>query len=259
VSISRGMQISILTANRHVPQRIRWAYWLQARICIVGQTIDRMAQPGDNSSVPAVFVLDHISIAALARAAIEACVMIHYVSEQDVSDSEWSLRTAILRLHDTTTRYRMFKSFHEEEARQFRVGIDEIRAEVRTHPLYKSHSPKEEEKLLSGQAIYLGGLRSVVKRIGWDIEEFDATYAYLSSQAHSAPVSFLRTEQYGTDFEAPSGQQLMLSAVAMRHASSAIDDASRRMIELFPDICETGPAWLSEMRSDRVRKPDTQD
>jgi hypothetical protein len=239
-AVSRAMQISIATASRHVPQRDRWAYWLQGRVCIVGSTIDSISNKGEDDD--GVFTLDHISIATLARTIIDICLMIHYVSERGIEDSEWNFRRAILRLHDTTARYRIFKSFHEREAGDFRKGIDEIRSEVSGHALFSTFDEAEQKQLLGGTVMFINGMRSVAKTIGWDPDKFDLAHTYLSSQVHNTPLSFTRMGEHDTNYESPSSQQYSLACFALSCATAAINHVSKRMIEIFPDLLETAPS-----------------
>jgi hypothetical protein len=82
--------------------------------------------------------------------------------------------------------------------------------------------------------MYLYGLRGAVRRMKWDISEFDAMYGYLSSQTHSSPVSYLRIGEHGVDFANPTGQQFGLSAVSLEWATGAIEQATADVLRIFP-------------------------
>ena len=51
-------------------------------------------------------LLDHFSIATLARAVIDAALMVMYVSDPNLERDEWDLRRQVLFLHDLTNRKR---------------------------------------------------------------------------------------------------------------------------------------------------------
>lgn len=239
-TFSTGLDLAMRFSARcdgvRVAQRHAWASWLFLRLCIVGQSLHRLATyKGDGQSE--VYTLDHNSIAAVARNLIEATVMFFYVSEPNVDENEWALRKSILDIHDCVTRYRIFKSFqNQEQADQFRIMMSELRERAKNEKFMQTIDEKKREQLLSGQQLYINGLRSVVKQAGWDADRFDAVYAYLSAHSHSAPVSFYRTDVHGIDFSKPSRHQFALAGFSLEHADQSIRAACKRLIDVFPDL-----------------------
>jgi len=94
----------------------------------------------------------------------------------------------------------------------------------------------KRRQLLGGQQLYLNGLRSVVKRAGWDPDRFDGVYAYLSVHSHSAPTSFYRMEKHQINFSKPSEYQFGLAGFSLEHADQSIRAASKRLIDVFPEL-----------------------
>ncbi len=84
-----------------------------------------------------------------------------------------------------------------------------------------------------------------------DLLDANVWLAYLSAHTYSAPVSFMRTDDHGIDFEEPSNFQYGLAAYGLDIAANSIASSSKRMLEVFPDIVEAGHAWLEAVK--RVR------
>jgi hypothetical protein len=67
----------------------------------------------------------------------------------------------------------------------------------------------------------VAGLRVAVRQARWDVDDFDAAYAYLSSHAHGG-LSFVRTNDHGVDFRKPTGAQYAISGIALEYAERAL-------------------------------------
>jgi hypothetical protein len=250
-ALMRASIISVLIGKRRVDTRFAWATWVFTRLCVAGVGLSTLANFKQRTTQFKLYTLDHNTIAALARNIIEATLMMHYLTEEGISVREWDLRRTVLYLHDATTRYRMFKDTKKEDAAGFKLQIAKLRREISEHERFAALSPEDQKKLLSGQTLFVEGLRSVARKGGWNIKEFDFVYAYLSSHIHSAPVSFIRTETHGIDFVEPSDHQFGLSAFGLEQATNSLAAASTRILEIFPDIVEAGPDWLSAAK--RIR------
>jgi hypothetical protein len=235
-TLDLAMRFSARCDNMLVEQRRAWASWLFLRLCIIGQSISQLANLKGQLDDGKVWTLDHNSIAAVARNIIEATLMFFYVSELNIDEAEWSLRKNVLDLHDCLTRYRIFKVWKsDEETKRFGSMASEIREKIRNHEIYKRLDTKKQKQLLSGQQLYINGLRAVVRQAGWDVDQFDGVYAYLSGHSHSAPISFYRIGQHGIDFSRPSGHQFGLAGFAIEHADQCIGAACKRLIDVFPN------------------------
>jgi len=230
------MRFSARCDGMPVEQRYGWASWLFLRLCIVGQSLDRLATYKSQLDDGEIYTLDHNSIAAVSRNIIEATLMFFYVSE-NVNDAEWQLRKSVLDLHDCLTRYRMFKAWNNDEvAKSFSTAASKIRERINKHNLMRGFDSAKRKQLLGGQQLYINGLRSVVRQAGWDLNRFNGVYAYLSVHSHSAPVSFYRTETHQINFSKPSNHQFALAGFALEHADQSIGAACKRLVDVFPNL-----------------------
>jgi hypothetical protein len=101
-----------------------------------------------------------------------------------------------MKVHDTAARLRVFKRLVQSEADNQRGWLKIHRDNLRTMPLFLDRSPQQQSTLSAGQAIYVNGMRSVVASMNFDEQYFDCVYNYLSSYAHSAPLSYFRDGDY---------------------------------------------------------------
>jgi len=140
----------------------------------------------------------------------------------------------------------MFKGWKEDaESAAHRANMDRLRLEIEGTLEFMSLPKDRQKKLLSGQEVYIHGLRSVVRLMNWGVEDFNSAYAYLSAHAHSSPVSFIRLAEHGIDFKSPTGAQYATAAIAIEIAGNALEFATERIVSLFPDTAKI----VSEFRS----------
>lgn len=235
--------------------RLSQASWIFGSLCIQGMSLEKLTKDGLEEGG---ITLDHRSIAVIARSMLETSLMTFYLSEK-MTEEEWWLRRLVLDLHDTITRYKMFKHFRDAtqnpilkrglagEASDFRAGIDKERDRLRNNEEFKKLTDDRQKKILDGNEIYVSGLRAVVKLAGWNIDEFDGAYAYLSSYLHNAPVSFYRAEDHGSTFDKTSGAQYSLVGFALERAGYALDSTTDRIKSSFPDQFKDG--WEAELEA----------
>ena len=184
-----ALRISGAIGGKFTSERVGWSQWMHLRLCISADSLIRLASVEDRIKNGEVCTLDQSTIATIARGMIEATAMIAYMADQSLTDSDWKLRRLVIHLHDATTRHKMFKGWNSlTESNAYREEIVRLRSEIETVPEFKSLPEERQHKIRSGQEFYLKGLRSAIRLMGWDIDEFDSTYAYLSSYTHSSPV-----------------------------------------------------------------------
>src|SRR5438093_7068095 len=110
--------------------------------------------------------------------------MLHYLLEDGVTTEEWKLRQKVLDLHNTIVRLRLFKGLGNsagETYKTFKKSAELLRAELATLPAFKSLEEQRRSKIMSGNELYIRGMRSVLKQLKIDVEYFDAIYNYLSA------------------------------------------------------------------------------
>jgi len=235
-------RVSTAIGGRQVSLRIGWSQWMHLRLCIASDSLVRLASFRARIQKSEVCTLDQSTIASISRGMIEAAAMIAYMADQSLTDPEWELRKLIIWLYDATTRYKMFKGWKSDaEAAEFRKKMDEIRSQLEAMDGFKSLPEERRHKLLSGQEVYLDGLRSAVRLMKWDIKDFNSAYAYLSAHAHGSPVTFIRLSEHGVDFKEPTAAQYAVAGLAIEYARNVLKLATAQILGLFPDATTIVP------------------
>ncbi|MFG1180891.1 DUF5677 domain-containing protein [Xanthobacter versatilis] len=185
--------------------------------------------------------VDHYSAANLSRMVIEHCMMLHYLTEDNLSDDEISLRILLLHLHDASARYRLFKGFNASDEdldaainlALIKGSIDDVKKIIRDNKLFKSFDQDKKSKMLGGQVLYINGLRKAAKLIGYKDGEFDSLYSYLSAYSHGAPMSFYRAALWGVNAIDPAAGQIGVAATALKVAEWPLAKSIIRMAKVL--------------------------
>ena len=218
-SVRMAIAVSKAAAGRNPEGHIVMASYVFMRMCVAADTLLYVLRRDIGSSKE--LTLDHYSTGVLARNIIESALMFYYLSEEGVSKEEWELRIAIFNLHDSTLKVRLWKGLEsDEQYKNWKATMEEIRQSLREHPTFKTIDADRQQRLLSGQELYLKGFRSNLKLVGLDEGYFDGLYTYLSSQVHITPSSFYWTPAYA---------RMLLLRAAIRLAES--DEAVRQKID----------------------------
>ena len=130
-----------------------------------------------------------------------------YLTKQVPAD-EWECRGLALRLHDTVNRIKLMRGFQSEnEYGDLINGRATLEGELRQKSFFKSLQVEQQDRLLTGEHFYVGGVQRAAKDAGWNFRKYIAHYSYFSSHAHSAPMSFMRFIKHKVSFGEPSDAQ----------------------------------------------------
>jgi hypothetical protein len=150
---------------------------------------------------------DHSAIIALCRMIMEAMTLYFYLTKQ-VPAEEWECRKLVLKLHDTVNRIKLMRGFQSKnEYSDLINGRATLEAELRQNSFFQTLQSEQQERLLTGQHFYVGGVQRAAIDAGWDFGKYIAHYSYFSSHAHSAPMSFMRFIKHKVSFGDPSDAQ----------------------------------------------------
>jgi hypothetical protein len=183
-----AMKTSLLIGGKSTTLQHSYASMMLYRICIISSSITGVYK--QHERVPEA-TLDYGSIAVLCRTLFDASIMYWYLTET-ISDDEWAFRLAVLRVHDCAARVRLFKGLDSDEAENQRKNLNLLKQELSNLVLFKARSVEEQGKLLSGQVLYVNGMRSMLKDMNIGKKYFDGLYNYLSAHVHLTPLSYFR-------------------------------------------------------------------
>jgi hypothetical protein len=173
----------------------------------------------------------------LCRNLIEASILISYIAEDDVSPDELACRRLVFYVHDCASRVRVFKGLKaKEQYAQQKETLDMLKKELDKNTFFKTLSDEQRSKAIGGMTFYLGGLRKAAVKAGWNEDEFDAIYAYLSAQPHSTPMSHISMAMNSVDFKTVSLYQMAFAGVALEQGHKALRGAAKQICRIFPDV-----------------------
>lgn len=184
-------------------------------------------------------LLDHFSMAALARASIDASLMTMYISEPSLSLTGWDFRRQILYLHDSNNRSRFLKPFRSSsETKPFFNSRDDAVRSIHEKIDYLGRKLLIPEDKISeyqkGINIFVDGVRGAVREAKWDNEIFDFNQSYLSAYVHTHPVSFINADNFDIRFSGASDFQISFASYVLETISEYSQSVAERM-EVFSD------------------------
>ncbi len=228
-AVNLAITVSKHAAGRMPKKPIVMASYVFTRMCVAADTLLHLL--GRDIAALKDVTLDHYSMGIIARNIVEAALMFHYLSEDGVSDEEWQLRGAILDLHDVVMKVRLSKSIGAVDSyKKFKETMTKSREMLKANEVFKVIDPERQQKLLAGHKLYLNGIRSTLKLVGFDYGYFDGVYAYLPSQVHVAPTSFYATDK-PLSFGEPASYQYYFAAHSVAHARVFLLRAAIRLAD----------------------------
>ncbi|MCO5163220.1 MAG: hypothetical protein M9939_18970 [Mesorhizobium sp.] len=182
-------------------------------------------------------LLDHFSVAVLARAILDAGLMTLYISHPTLTTAEWNLRRHILFLHDLVNRKRFLTSIEgrggSADPLPFFENYEELKTDLRSKiAAFAASLGRSDAHIVEfqkGQLVFVDGSRAAAREAGWDVEIFDHMQSYWSAYVHSHPVSFLLAVDRGLSFEKPSLFQVHFVGVILSQLVIIFEDVRRRM------------------------------
>jgi hypothetical protein len=148
VDCEKRIMSAVAVSERGIGQLSGWpGIWgsvLHARVIMNAGSMIKVVEAGTNG-VPGAQLLDHFSVASIARTAMEAGVMMLYVTDSGADQDEFEMRRKVFLLHDTCHRSRIFKHGEERDKAikdmrdMYRQKIAQLRADLTAMPMFMSH------------------------------------------------------------------------------------------------------------------------
>jgi Family of unknown function (DUF5677) len=235
-----GMRISLALNGQPASEQSALASILHTKMCINGTTLQHIFKAS---------LTDHSSVIALCRMLMEGAIFYQYLM-QPVEADEWACRVLCLRLHDTTNRIKLMRGFQEpSDHADLREGREELSRKLEENSHFNSLSQERKKALLTGEHFYIRGVSSAIAATGWNAKKYLAWYAYFSSHAHSAPMSFFRFREQKIRFSEPSDTQLAAMVTALSVAEYSLLKASLIHLNTAPQcLTKFNATELSEMK-----------
>lgn len=205
--------VSMLVAGSATDRAHQLASMVHAKACAHGRSIGFVCRSN---------MFDHSAVLGLARAIIECLTMYVYLIEP-LSDDQWAFRYAVLRLHDTSARIKLLRAWPKAgETDDLKAGRDELIAEIKAHYLFETFDEAHQRRLVSGETLFVSGMRRAAALAGWDADVFTALYGYFSSHLHAAPMSFFRMDDHQVDYFFPNAAQKSIASLGIAVAAASL-------------------------------------
>lgn len=189
------------------------ASMVHAKACAHGRSIGFVCRSN---------MFDHSAVLGLSRMIVECLSMYAYLVEP-VPEEIWTFRYAVLRLHDTVARIKLLRAWPSfADTTDLKAGRDALIREIRSHPSFAGFDGEQQKRLVSGETIFVGGMRKAAALVGWDADVFTALYGYFSSHLHAAPMSFFRMDDHRIDYFFPNEAQKQIASVGIATAAAAL-------------------------------------
>jgi hypothetical protein len=227
-------------------ERAKWAFFNYIRLLLHAQTLQKLCMPILEGKLEEQ--VDHHAVLSLARNICDASVMIHYLTERSLSKDDWRFRQSVLLLHDLTARYRIEKSRRkfseltgdsrqleaiEESISRLNFERETLRIEIQRSPLLKALDQDRQDRILSGQEVYVNGVRGAVREAGHLLPKYERDHVFLSSHVHAHPSSYILGTLHGIDYKGISQGQIDLCAIALDVSGDWLERALQRMNDVY--------------------------
>ena len=191
-------------------ERRHWSSVLLIKISLIAQSILHLSPDRNNpGSAP---YWDFSSIASLARNLFEAIAFFNYISEP-VAPEVFAFRVLLMGINDHANRLRIFEQLGLQE--QVDLGLQQFpifREEMSSNSVFQSLSRSTQNKVLAGNSATLSTLREMAGKGGVSGEMW-GLYDYLSTHAHTLPVSFFRVDTHGRNGRENESEKTLLTAL----------------------------------------------
>lgn len=215
--------VSMVVTGSATDERHQMASTVHAKICANARSIGAISKSS---------MFDHSAIMSVARMIVDGMTMFFYLWE-DIDDNVWDLRYFVLRLHDTVARIKLVRAWQDKsDYADLIAGKNELLEKIRSNAHYRLLGEDQQEKLVTGEQIFVGGMRRAAMQTGaWREETFIATYNYLSAHSHSAPISFFRFSSHSIDYRSPSHAQFASACFAIEIATACLRRVTLRYLD----------------------------
>jgi hypothetical protein len=235
--------VSMLLSGAATDRAHQLASMVHAKACAHGRSIGFVCRSN---------MFDHSAVLGLARAIIECLTMYAYLTEE-LDEDEWAFRYAVLRLHDTSARIKLLRAWPQtNEIDDLKAGRKDLIAEIEAHGLFGTFDDAQQKRLVSGETIFVSGMRKAAALAGWNPDVFTALYSYFSSHLHAAPMSFFRMDAHQVDYFFPNQAQRDIASMGIAVAAASLRRLS--LLHLGDADYSTHPVLVAAM--DKARRDD---
>ena len=235
--------VSLLIRGESTTRSGELASMVHASMCAHARSVGAIATSS---------MFDHSAILALSRMLVDGLTMYAYLRES-VEDAVWTLRYKVMELHDVTARIKLVRAWQE------RVEYDDLRnmreslvGQIKASVVFQGLGEERKKRLLTGEEMFVEGMRKAARVAGWSEEKFISIYNYFSAHIHSAPMSYWRMRQHRVDYLEPGPMQFGSAAMAIEVAVACLRRVTVRQLMESPKFSpnEGWGEYLTQLREE---------
>ena len=205
-----------------------------ARICFLGVSICRLCPKIEDEQN----IWDFTSIGLLARSLFESVMFFEYFCDSRGPD-EWMVKMLLLNFHDRCERVRLFAELKKpEDVAGFSKEVEVLRSLLRENAFFGGLEAKRQKEILNGYSAAFLTLRQMGNKYSPD-ESTWTIYQFLSSYAHSFPVSFMRNNDNRRDGLQNDTDKMYIPGV-LTWLATLLDHAAKSYLGIPTGIMDEG-------------------
>lgn len=234
-TIKVALKVSKLSAGRQVDDKRVWACVLYTKMCVTGLSI-QILSPDSEIAEKKLPHWDFSSLFSLTRNLMECYQTLFYLCVDNVSSDELEARRRLFNLHDYYSRRKLFSSTsdnnEDQEIEKFVIK------ELTETDYFKALEEKQQKHFLKGDNAFFISREDIEEKTGSDKNDFKLLYKLFSSSTHSFPMGFYGMLEGSRGTGVKSDVEVGYSGLALDIAEQYIRQATKNMVDFFPDILD---------------------
>ncbi len=234
-SINLALKISRFAAGRQVEDKIVWACVLYTKICVTGLSI-LILSPNSEIAEKKLPHWDFSSLFSLARNLMECYHTFFYLCVDKITPDELKARRKLFNLHDYHSRKKL-SSFTPDKNEDKEIEELVVKELIQTN-YFQALDEKQQKHFLKGENAFFISREDIEEKTGTNKDDFKFVYKLFSSNTHSFPMGFYGMLEGARGTGIKSDIEVGYNGFALEVADQYIRQASKNMIDFFPDISD---------------------
>ena len=225
-------------SGKNACQSLWWTSLLFTRAIILSKSILTLCPKSIYN--PNGISWDFTSIATITRSLSELSIQFYYICTEDISEEEWNLRLKIMQLYDNDSRDQMFMNINSQDhdADYYKNNMNELIIEITSNNFYKSLSKELQNQCIKEKKTLFGyqNRNTILAKMCAStdsLSKFHGLYKFLSSNAHSSPLSYYRMVEQGRTGLENNIDKGYITHIALDFANSILEDITKGFEQLF--------------------------
>lgn len=237
-AVCEATAVGQAVAGRLASPAIGYSTHVYTRICAHAQSMI-CAVPKSRWVKRDFEIWDVSSVASHARSILEGYLLFRYLADAPNDEDIQRTYVNVMHLYDCKKRMKILPFvLPEEEIIGFQKQAVEIEGRLNSSPFFQKLDQRLKKDLLAGRWMMITSQSELVSQLGFDKEEFDFFWNYLSQYTHILSFTFYRIESEGRGSGLKNDFDRETLCLVLQFCTSLLKQSVDRLIELFPDSAE---------------------